>query len=103
MSISVSFGDRVSLQTITPLWQSFCDAFARDDDEIVIDASEFVDGDFSAIQLLVAARAQARRMERPIRLAHPANPALAALLGRAGFAPSSPEDVDFWFHGVLPA
>jgi hypothetical protein len=40
-------------------------------------------------------------MERPIRLAHPANPALAALFDRAG-SPFVPEDVDFWFHGVLP-
>jgi hypothetical protein len=69
-------------------------------DSIVLDADPVAEVDLSFLQLVCAARAEPGKA---IRLAAPANPAVTALLTRAGFL-TDPTDADvaFWFHGALP-
>jgi hypothetical protein len=69
-------------------------------DEVVLDADALAELDLSFVQIVQAARAES---DKTIRLARPANDAVAALLTRAGFLTDpSDADVDFWFHGDLP-
>ena len=69
--------------------------------EVVLDLGELAEADLSFVQLVHAARVHLDRAGGSLRLASPAAGPVAALLIRAGFS-SHPDDVDFWFHGVLP-
>ena len=72
-------------------------------DEIVLDLGALRELDLSFIQLVQSARQGVAGETRSIRLAQPANEAVTALLGRAGFLTDpQPADVEFWFHGDLP-
>jgi hypothetical protein len=74
---------------------------------VTLDLSGVVDADLSFVQLVQAARAHVAGGSGSggdagaLRLAAPAQGAVAALLVRAGFA-ADPADIDFWFHGALP-
>lgn len=70
---------------------------------LTLDLTAVAAPDLSVLQLVESARAQARMGGGSVRLSAPAADALAALLARAGFTGAmAPEDIDFWFHGVLP-
>ena len=74
-----------------------------DDRDCLMDLSETVLADLSFIQLIEAARIQAKSAGLSLRLVQPANVLVTALLRRAGFLTApTPADIDFWFHGALP-
>jgi anti-anti-sigma regulatory factor len=92
----------VTVRTAADFRQSLLDALEADD-QIELDITELAEVDLSFVQLVHAAREQARRAGKHIHLLQPAGPALTALLDRAGFltAPDSAE-LEFWFHGERP-
>ncbi|WP_242140209.1 STAS domain-containing protein [Sphingomonas sp. TREG-RG-20F-R18-01] len=78
-------------------------AHLEQNDAVELDVTEVADADVSCLQLICAARHQAERDGKGLRLAHPANDAVAMLLERAGFLTDiAPADQMFWFHGDLP-
>ena len=78
-------------------------AAIADDPAVTLDVSAVADVDLSFVQLVEAGRRDASEPGRSLRLDRPANPAIAALLRRAGFLTApTPADIDFWFHGALP-
>lgn len=78
-------------------------AQAGGEDVLTLDLTDVAAPDLSLLQLVESARAQARLGGGSVHLSAPASDALAALLDRAGFMGAmTPEDIDFWFHGVLP-
>lgn len=71
--------------------------------DVVLDLAALKELDLSFVQLIHAARSHRDNAGGTLRLAKPANEAVTALLGRAGFLTQpDPADVDFWFHGDLP-
>ncbi|MHA6718109.1 STAS domain-containing protein [Sphingomonas sp. RS6] len=92
----------VTVRTAADFRQSLLDAF-ESDDQIEIDMAELAEVDLSFIQLLHAAREQARRAGKTLQLRQPAGEALTALLDRAGFLTEPDQTtLDFWFHGERP-
>lgn len=72
-------------------------------DAIELDLAAVTEADVSFLQLVCAARHQAERDGKSLRLAHPVQDDLAALLERAGFLTDIVSaDRTFWFHGDLP-
>jgi anti-anti-sigma regulatory factor len=102
MTASVSLAERGTLPTIASLHEALREAFAQEGD-VVIDTSALVEGDVSLVQVLLTARAEAERQGRALRLSAPAQPALADLFVRAGFAPASPHHPNAWHDGETPA
>jgi len=100
MSISViEVPNSVTVRSVTDFGQHLTTALAGHD-EIVLDIEAMDELDLSFIQLVHAARGEEGKT---VRLARPANAAVAALLDRAGFLTDpSDADRDFWFHGDLP-
>jgi STAS domain len=98
MASRIEIADHITLQNITSLHDALCDAFAQPE-AIEINAERFTGGDLAVVQLIVAARAEALACNRSLTLSAPANPQLASLLERAGMAPNTPADTQFWFHG----
>lgn len=71
--------------------------------EVVLNIAAVDEVDLSFIQTLYAAREDAERNGKLLRLAAPANETVRALLERGGFVvEASPADLDFWFHGEMP-
>lgn len=71
--------------------------------EVVLDTTAVEEADLSFVQIVYAARDEAERNEKLLRLAAPASGAVRALLERGGFvSAASPADLDFWFHGETP-
>ena len=99
MGRSVTFGASMTIRTIELAREAILDAFAEHD-SVEIDLSDIAEADLSLVQLVAAARMHAARQGKGLRLTHPANAALAALLQRAGFlAEPTTEDLAFWCHG----
>jgi hypothetical protein len=99
----------VTVRTVSGFWSELCGACDAGGD-VTLDLSGVVDADLSFVQLVQAARAHVAGgagagagagTTGALRLAAPAQGAVAALLVRAGFA-ADPADIDFWFHGALP-
>lgn len=102
MSYTLSLGDKANVQTISIGWAALNEAMEAHA-SLVLDLADLVDVDLSLIQLVEAARQHALHDHKALRLAAPANPAVAMLLKRAGFLDDvSPETLDFWFHGEVP-
>jgi len=99
MSALHQLPERVTLATIAAERDALRATLAAQSD-VVIDASQLIEGDLSLIQLLLSTRKEAVLRHRTLRLAAPANDALCALLTRAGLAA---QDLDFWHHGKIPA
>lgn len=87
-----------TMATIATIHEDLCAAFAGEG-AIQIDAGAVTHADFSLIQVLASARAQATRDQRAFTLAAPATGSLAAVLAQAGVPAESPADATFWFHG----
>lgn len=68
---------------------------------VTLDLADLTEADLSLIQLICAARLHLEREGGRLRLAGPAGHPLAELLVRAGFS-NAPDEIEFWFHGVLP-
>ena len=76
--------------------------FINNNSDIAIECHDITDVDLGFIQLLIAARASAARLDRAFRLAKPASGCLLDALRRGGFVPArSPADHAFWLqpHG----
>lgn len=102
MMAVVRLAEKVTLQTISGAYDAVAGAIAKGHD-LELDLGDLCEGDLALVQLILAARAEAERHHRHMRLTYPANPVLVSLLTRAGLFPQTPADVDFWFHGVVPA
>ena len=102
MAAVISLETSATLRGIDALREQLLETFAEHS-SVELDASELAEIDLSFLQLMEAARAHAAHEDKTIRLTRPANPALKALLERAGFltAPTT-DDLEFWFHGDLP-
>lgn len=96
---TIALPESITIRSAAALREQLIGAFAEQD-EILLDADAVAEVDLSFVQLLAAARTEPGKA---IRLARPANPAITALLSRAGFLTDpAPADIDFWFHGDLP-
>jgi hypothetical protein len=102
MATLVRLAPQVTLQTVSAAYEALCEAFAAGQD-VDLDVDQLEEGDLGVVQLILAARAEADRNHRHFRLTASANPVLISLLNRSGLYPQTPADVDFWFHGVIPA
>lgn len=92
----------ITTRTVSTMTNEIRAALAMPGD-VVIDASAAETVDLSFLQLIEAARRHSEAGAATLRLAAPANPAIAALLHRAGVLTApTPADIDFWFHGDLP-
>ncbi|MDF0546717.1 STAS domain-containing protein [Sphingobium sp. H39-3-25] len=107
MSVGVLVPGAVTVRTVSGFWSELCGVCAAGRD-VVLDLSGLEEADLSFVQLVQAARAHVAGAgvgdaggSGALRLAAPAQGAVAALLARAGFA-ADPADIDFWFHGALP-
>jgi anti-anti-sigma regulatory factor len=100
MAEVLSLDGQVTLSGVAAVRERLLGALAGHD-AVVLDLDGLVDADLSLLQLLEAARVHAREKGKTLRLTAPANPALAALLDRAGFlGRPSADDLDFWFQGT---
>lgn len=80
------------------IYSSISDAI-QNKDGLVIEISERAEADLSFIQLIEAARRQAKKHGKPIALASAASGHLLKVLDRAGFlAAFNPDDAKFWLH-----
>lgn len=102
MAILVKLAQDVTLQTIGAAHDALCEAFLAGQD-VDLDVDRLEQGDLGVVQLILAARAEAEANHRQFRLTAPANPVLISLLARTGLYPQTHADIDFWFHGVIPA
>ncbi len=76
------------------------DGMARADTTLTIDADAVVEADLSLLQLIEVTRRDMPARGGAVQLRTPANPAIAAVLERAGFlAAANADDLQFWFHG----
>jgi ABC-type transporter Mla MlaB component len=92
----------VTTATVTPFAAELAAQLAQND-AVELDVTEVADADVSFLQLICAARHQAERDGKALRLTRPASGPVAALLERAGFLTDiAPADQMFWFHGDLP-
>ena len=92
----------VTTASVLPFAAELASQLERND-AIELDLTAVTDADVSFLQLVCAARRQAERDGKSLRLAMPVHDVLAALLERAGFLTDIPSaDQNFWFHGDLP-
>lgn len=102
MTISVEVAPSITVRSSAVFRQSLLEALEADD-QIELDLADVTDVDLSFAQMLYAAREQARRSGKSVRLRAAAPAPVVALLDRAGFlADPTPEDLEFWFHGERP-
>ena len=102
MTCVVKVPESVTVRSIGDFRSSLVESL-ESHEAVELDLDDLVEIDLSFVQLVLAARAHARRKGGSLRLSNPANAPLAALLDRAGFAAEpEPADLDFWFHGELP-
>ena len=93
-----SFPETVNIRTIGDLKEEIT-ANISDVDPIELDLGKCSDIDLSALQLVESVRIYAASTGKQIRLATPANAAVASTLTRAGFTEQmTPEDRLFWLH-----
>lgn len=91
-----------TVRTATVLQQALKSALEAHD-RIELDLTPVTDIDLSFVQLVEAARRFAHGLGKAVRLNAPAPAPVTALLERAGFLTDpTPDDLDFWFHGVRP-
>ncbi|QQN74325.1 STAS domain-containing protein [Croceicoccus sp. YJ47] len=101
-AISVRIPAEVTLPAIPGIYDEVIAAFEQDG------AIEFAIGDLKTadlafVQLVEAARRDARAGARDLRLSHPVSPPVTQLLRRAGFlTQATSDDIAFWFHGEIP-
>ncbi|GAM06608.1 MULTISPECIES: STAS domain-containing protein [Novosphingobium] len=103
--MQISVGDTATIRTIQGLATRLLEGFAAlgPGEELELDTSQLDEADLSFVQLIEAARIQGAQEGKPLRLAHPANTALAALLARGGLAACADSaTLAFWFHGDAP-
>jgi two-component system chemotaxis response regulator CheY len=95
---TVSAAEDLCLRTIETFYADV-HAAVQDGGSVRLDLSAVTAPDLSIVQLVEVARRHAATTGGTLALAKPANPALKALLHRAGFlSAATPADIDFWFH-----
>ncbi|WP_243652716.1 STAS domain-containing protein [Novosphingobium sp. PhB165] len=98
----VTVSNTVTVRSAHLFSENLLDLFSAEQD-VDLDLSELVEVDLAFVEIVYSAREQWARAGRDLRLAQPAEGAVAALLGRAGFLTNlTPRDLEFWFHGELP-
>ncbi len=97
----VAFDGNLTLQTIDSVRDELSSALTSGK-PVRIDCSAATEVDLSFIQLLLAAKRSALRLDRPLQLAAPADGPLLATLRRSGFVAedgTEPADGRFWTAG----
>ncbi|HZU65143.1 MAG TPA: STAS domain-containing protein [Novosphingobium sp.] len=90
---------QATIQNICALHTELLAALDGAADDICVATADLVQADFSLLQLLVAAQAEACRRGRRLLLESPAHPLLADLLARAGLNAAAAQDVASWLPG----
>ncbi|WP_051103447.1 STAS domain-containing protein [Sphingomonas sp. PR090111-T3T-6A] len=98
----VQAGRSVTVRSVAEFHASLLSVFGQGRGDVVLDLSDLGELDLSFIQIVEATRKQFAGAGRGVRLLHPADGPVAALLARAGFD-TSLDAIDFWFHGELQA
>lgn len=83
------------IQTISDLHTRVCDALMSSGTEMVLDIQSVSDFDLTFIQLIEAARRQAERNGKLLRLNNPPSDTICDALNRGGFL-TRPQDRAFW-------
>ena len=96
--MTFSFPETVNIRTIGEFKEEISTNISNVD-PIVLDLDKCSDIDLSALQLVESIRIYAASAGKAIKLASPANAAVASTLARAGFTERmSREDRLFWLH-----
>ncbi|WP_064708767.1 STAS domain-containing protein [Rhizobium bangladeshense] len=95
---SINLPDMLSIRHVLELHSKLSAEF-RSKDEIVVSISDGAEADLSFIQLVEAARRQAKSEGKTFRLSSPASGSVLKVLERGGFIESfDQEDLNFWLH-----
>ena len=95
---SISLPEVLSIRTASEVYAKIIDQF-RDSNNIILSLPENAEADLSFLQLVEAARRQAKATGKTFTLSAPASGSLLKVLERAGFAEAfDHEDTKFWLH-----
>ena len=97
-SESISFPDSLSIRNISKIYQSMTLAL-QDSRALVVEVPATAEADLSFVQLMEAARIDAKAAGKTLRLSSPATGSVLKVLQRGGFVDAfSAEDAQFWLH-----
>ncbi|MDF0698418.1 STAS domain-containing protein [Rhizobium sp. MC63] len=95
---SIGLPDALNIRSMSELHSKLSEAF-RSKDEIFLSIPAGAEADLSFIQLIEAARRQAKSDGKTFNLSSPASGNVLKVLKRAGFIESfDQEDLKFWLH-----
>ncbi|MBB3658112.1 MFS superfamily sulfate permease-like transporter [Rhizobium sp. BK650] len=95
---SISLPEMLSIRNASEVYTKIIGRF-RDNNTIIISLPENVEADLSFLQLIEAARRQAKAEGKTFTLSTPAGGSLLKVLERAGFVEAfDQEDQKFWLH-----
>ena len=95
---SISLPEVLNIRNVSEVYAKIIDQF-RDNNTITLSLPENTEADLSALQLIEAARRQARAKGKTFTLSAPASGSLLKVLERAGFMEVfDQEDQKFWLH-----
>lgn len=98
MAIAIQCGEQGGLAAAINVADRLREAWESGED-LVLDLGAAVSADISLIQVIEAARVQARAEGRTVRLVQPANSDISQVLGQSGLLWADDEDdLQFWFH-----
>ncbi|GAA3088569.1 hypothetical protein GCM10010520_38650 [Rhizobium viscosum] len=95
---SISLPEALSIRNASEVYANIIDHF-RGNNSIALSLPENAEADLSFLQLIEAARRQAKAEGKTFTLSTPASGSLLKLLERAGFMEAfDQEDQKFWLH-----
>lgn len=95
---SISLPGVLSIRSVSELYSNIIDKF-RNNNTITLNLPENAEADLSFLQLIEAARRQAKAAGKTFSLSAPASGSLLKVLERAGFTEAfDEEDKKFWLH-----
>ncbi|MBB3595510.1 MFS superfamily sulfate permease-like transporter [Rhizobium sp. BK529] len=95
---SISLPEVLSIRNASEVYSKIIDQF-RDNNNIILSLPENAEADLSFLQLIEAARRQAKAAGKTFTLSAPVGGSLLKVLERAGFtAAFDQEDQKFWLH-----
>ncbi len=94
----ISLPEVLNIRNVSEVYAKIIDQF-RDNNTITLSLPENTEADLSSLQLIEAARRQARAKGKTFTLSAPASGSLLKVLERAGFTEAfDQEDKKFWLH-----
>lgn len=97
-SESIPLPEVLSIRNASEVYTKIIDQF-RDNNTITLSLPENAEADLSFLQLIEAARRQAKAAGKTFTLSSPASGSLLKVLERAGFTEAfDDEDKKFWLH-----